>query len=76
MEEKRSVLSHFSGIIRLIAFIVLVLIVLFFVFRWVSNKRAENRAEQAVKTATSSNSAEVKESNTTKEKEAEEQKSK
>lgn len=51
MEEKRGTLSHFSGIIRLIAFILLVVIILFFVFRWASNRRAEQRAEEAVKTA-------------------------
>ncbi len=51
MEEKRGTISHFSGIIRLIAFIVLVVILLFFVFRWAANRRAENRAEEAVKTA-------------------------
>lgn len=51
MEEKRGTLSHFSGVIRLIAFIVLVIIVLFFIFRWAANRRAEQRAEEAVKTA-------------------------
>jgi cytoskeletal protein RodZ len=72
MEEKRGILSHFSGIIRLIAFIVLLVILLFFVFRWVANRRAENRAEQAVKTAVNSTNKE-KESNTTDQKKTEQQ---
>ena len=58
MEERRGTLTHFSRIIRLIAFIILVLIILFFIFRWVASRRAEQRAEQAAKTAVTSGNRE------------------
>ena len=53
MEEKRGILSHFSGVVRLILFIILIIALLFLVFRWVGNRRAEKRAQEVVQTTKS-----------------------
>lgn len=51
MEENRARFGHFSGIFRLIVFIILFIIIIFFVIRWVAGRRAENTARQAALTS-------------------------
>lgn len=51
MEDKRRVFTHFTGIIRLIAFIALVSIVAFFAVRWIQSRADSRRAQEAIRTA-------------------------
>lgn len=50
MEEKSGIASYFGGIIRLVIFVVLLVLIAFFVVRFVQNRRANDRADQAVNT--------------------------
>ncbi len=51
MEEKRGLATYFTGVVRLIVFIILIIVLIVFVVRWASNRRAERKAEEVVKTA-------------------------
>ena len=51
MEQSGNIIQRFSGLIRLAVFIIFVLALLILTIRWISNRRATQRAEQAVKTA-------------------------
>lgn len=48
MENNRGTVSHFTVIIRVIAFVVLIAILAFFAIRWVRARQDTNRANQAV----------------------------
>jgi|GEM_PF-6666738 len=47
MEEKRGLLTYFTGIARLILFIILLAIITFFVVRWVRARQDTKAAQQA-----------------------------
>ena len=47
MEEKRGLLTYFTGIARLIVFIVLLAIITFFVVRWIRARQDTRVAQQA-----------------------------
>lgn len=50
MEERQGISAYLGGIVRIIIFIVLIILLAFFVVRFVQNRRASERAEQAVST--------------------------
>lgn len=61
MEEKRGVLSHVSGIIRFVVFILVIILLAFFVVRWARDRQTDNSSTET--NTTSQNSETESEAN-------------
>lgn len=55
-EKKAGVFSHFSSVLRFVAFLLLIAVVTFFVVRWVQNRQDVKEAQKAAGTSQRKNS--------------------
>lgn len=48
MEKNNGTVSHFTGVIRIVAFVIIIAVVAFFGIRWIRGRQDTNRANQAI----------------------------